>query len=561
MCFFQHHWVQVEPGIGLLESLDQARQVRPRFRTFFSGSVFECIQGYFLSLEARYRMLMSRFNEGSAVSETSNSIPESIDICVVGGGIAGILAAVRSARSNPQKKVTLFEKSGFLGGRQSPYRKPEEVIGASPSGQRAFRGYGLQIIPGDVFELLCSEIAGRDEKLLAELKEFSRPLGSEVGVVAAGKQTTVLREDLFSAAGFRAVGGPAAQKEWPVFEAMTEKNLTLEQDKLKDRSFAKVWDKGKKSAGSIVLAQYARLLGMADHWTSHLESLRQRIAGFGQEHVVISSGFFEKLETLLSVEDSSENSLVPNLHVKLASPILRANFQNQYLSPKQQVEKLYPEGIVAYTEAMAAGDDEDASKAPESKDESPESWHLATRKQSFSAEKLIVACSLWNTKSWLPKKYLPNELIQIAVKSLPVSLVVSHKVALADLPDEMLDLTIVPAENVQIWKLSKRHIYCQVAVSYEQSIQAKPVVNAIRKIRRSLRKLKEVYPQLEWQDEEHVALVSNGFEVDASAEFYSEVLEVNGAVQLNHLGFVGANFGPTYDGYSNLKYSIDAVGA
>ncbi len=507
-----------------------------------------------------------------------NSNIEPLDICVVGGGIAGILVALKAAKNNPSKNITLFEKKSFLGGRQSPYRESlltpssDEVDKPLIETNRQFRGYGLQVIPKDLFELVCKELACGNDAKLSKLQGLARKLSSEIGVIAAGKQSRLVREDLFSGAGFRAIGGAAAQKEWTLFESMTQKNLELDEDKLRERSFAKIWDKGKKSAGSIVLAQYASLLGVADHWTSHLESLRQRIEEFGTEHVVIDSGFFEHVETMLCGSDP----VFSNLEVKLNTPILRANFGDQYLSPKQRVEQLYPEGLVAYTEAMASesdpvltegssGDSEESTSKvdPEKMKEKPasERWHLATRKNSFEAKKLVIACSLWNTKSWLPKQYLPQQLIQIAVRSLPVSLVVSHKIATSDLPSEMCDLTIIPAENVQIWKLGKRHVYCQVAVSYEQSIQAKPVVNAIRKIRRSLRKLKDIYPDTEWQDEEHVALVSNGFEVDASAEFFAEVAKVDASVQLPHIGFVGANFGPTYAGYSNLKYSVNAIDA
>ncbi len=531
-----------------------------------------------------------------AVSNVPDSTFESIDMSIVGGGIAGILAAVKAAKKNPQNKVALFEKNSFLGGRHSPFRQPQEDASmneAEDTGltRSMFRGYGLQVIPREVFELLCCEVACGDEPTENKLLSFAQDLGSEVGIVAAGKEAKLKRQDLFSAAGFRAIGGAAAQKEWSIFEKITEKNLELDPYKLKDRSFAKVWDKGKKSAGSIVLAQYARLLGVADHWTSHLESLRQRIEEFSAEHVVIDLGFFEQIEAVLCSEDSP----LENLKVYLSTPILRATFQQKYLSPKEQVEQLYPEGVVAYTEAMAEGtegtevtdteaagaqnagseavgseandadppekpsQDSTSTKPRPAESQDPETWHFSTRKKTFSSAKLVIACSLWNTKTWLEKKYLPQQLVQIAVKSLPVSLVVSHKLATADLPEAMSDLTLIPAENVQIWKLGKQHVYCQVAVSYEQSIQAKPVVNAIRKIRRSLRKLSEVYPDLQWKDEEHVALVSNGFEVDASAEFYSEVGKVDSSVQLDHIGFAGANFGPTYAGFSNLKYSIDAI--
>ena len=115
------------------------------------------------------------------------------------------------------------------------------------------------------------------------------------------------------------------------------------------------------------------------------------------------------------------------------------------------------------------------------------SWHIAAQQGRFSARNLVVAQSPWQALTWLERKHIPIPVLKLGLKSKPVSIVTLCERLLA--PCILPDVTLVPAEGVELYHNRKQSICLQATIDYELSLDAPSVGKAIRRLKRAQRKV------------------------------------------------------------------------
>lgn len=421
---------------------------------------------------------------------------ENFDYIVAGGGVAGVAMASQLHRAHPSARILILEKEYSLGGRLRTSGRPED------GKKKCIHGYGLGAVSEDLLTFVNQEL---DQENPAAACDFHKQ--SRLGIIAAGRVNELPMNTMFSADGFRAIGGGAAAKEWKRDLAVVLGEDSDEEER-KNKTFLNLWKgKPKKSAGAIVLQHYARMVGIADTWSASLAAIKKRAE-------VYASGLrMGDLSKALEALTSRENvSLLENCRIGIAE-----------------------------------------------KDEAEGHWLLHTEQGEFTTNTLVVAQPPWQALDWLAKTYWPKDVLAITSKTTPVSIVSLATELVEGNAEDICDVLLLPAEEVQIVKGLNNEICFQATIDYEISLQSANVVKSIKKLKRARKKFMEAYPQCKLEGEA-VSLVPVGWSQSThlQAQEYIDKLDMN-EQNRDDLLFCGDAYGTSYDFDRNVIESIQTA--
>lgn len=176
------------------------------------------------------------------------------DIVIAGGGLAGLLSAIRIADQDRTARVAILERAPAIGGR----------LRNSSTG-RAGANYGLDAISPRLFDF-CNVTLRLDPEC-PDLAEMGRQ-DSEFGVMITGKVKTAPLADIASPKGARLLGGLAASKDWKdlreIIPSSEEGDVAVERAGA--QAFSNVWLHPRKAAPSVALEYVAAAMGIPDPW-------------------------------------------------------------------------------------------------------------------------------------------------------------------------------------------------------------------------------------------------------------------------------------------------------
>src|SRR5687768_10806412 len=124
---------------------------------------------------------------------------EEHDVIVVGGGMAGVLAAVRLHMARPQDRILLLEKETQLGGRAR----------SQGDDGRTF-GYGLNAISEDLYHFI--ERTLQEDPDAPDLEDLVGGKLETYGTLQSNKMRVLPIQDWYSKRGAKALGGLAAAR-------------------------------------------------------------------------------------------------------------------------------------------------------------------------------------------------------------------------------------------------------------------------------------------------------------------------------------------------------------
>jgi len=413
-----------------------------------------------------------------------------LDVLIAGAGTAGILTAARLIHDEPELKVALVEKEKIPGGRIR-----------SVSEECNLWGYGLSHISKSLLQY-WDQTLKLDPECIDISEANASPL-NRIGVLAAAKISELPVAEWFSKKGARAIGGGAAARDWKSIDTLSE---AFAAGKKKEQSFQGAWNGTRKSPAGIVIEHMAASFGIPDVWSSSTMALLHRAQQFSSDLMV--GDWNVPLETLITRIENHENA---SYHSDCT--IIGASYQ--------QEEK---------------------------------HWVVSTRGGIFLTKTLIVAQSPWDALKWLPKSYWPTDLLQLAIKTKPTSIVVLSEL-LEPESKEQIDLpqiTLIPAEGVQIYLLPSGELCYQATIDFETSLQAPDVGKAVRRLKRARKKLKSAVPNLE-SSGEHIALLSVGWAQPtgfSDQRMRPKMDPTN--LNTNTLMFCGDAYGSSLDGDQNI---------
>lgn len=359
---------------------------------------------------------------------------------------------------------------------------------------------GLDEVTPELFEFVRNTFQADPEA--QDLPRYISERHLNAGVLAGGKLVEFPISDLFAAKGARRIGGTTAQSAWSKVDEVFGQADTDEH--MAHSSFAKVWKHTRKNAASVVLEHFANGVGITDIWSSSVEALQQRSRAIQGGTI---TGDWEGAISELFGEAGC---------LKAAQLITDCRIVN------------------AIREADV--------------------WKLESEKGEFRAKSLIVAQSPWAALEWLPKQYWPLPVLEIALKTRPVSLVV-----LSEVIDHYVDLpamTFITSEKVFVSVKNKREICYKAPLDFEVTLDAPEVVKAVKRLKRARKKLLQQVPNLVTRGE-HLELLPVAWtqSTDSSDKRYFQRLEKK-AVNTASLAFCGDAYGTSYIGDINLRRSV-----
>lgn len=453
--------------------------------------------------------------------------PQSFDVIVAGGGIAGVLAAARLAAGRPELKIALLEKEAFLGGRAR-----------STDGERQSYGYGLNAVSSRLYEfwdqtVRAAESEGEDEATASALDSYLGRRHARLGVLAGSRIVSAAIEEWFTPKGARTLGGLSASRQWAEVETICRKGAAVADDADDDEEdgeaaeaaapakteragahaakahpFGHHWSQTRKAPAAVVLEHFGSAFGIPDVWSSAPTALAERAA-------------YHSGRLYAGACDEALGALAERAWFKRA--------------------------VTVFTSCRVVN----AVKGDAG-------WTVTGDAGAFTAPSLIVAQPPWQATAWLPRTQWPPHVLQIASKTKPVSVVVlAEKILVA--PADLPDVTLVPAERVQIVRNGADEISFQATIDFEQSLSAPTVVKAVKALKRARKKLLALYPG-SVTESNHVALQPVAWAQSPShTDRRSQARLGQKAINTKGLAFCGDAYGPSYDGDANLVGSVVAA--
>jgi len=442
------------------------------------------------------------------------------DVLIAGGGTAGILTAARLAAAHPGLSIALLEQGRTLGGRMRTSSPDDQV-----------HGYGLSAGSDDLFgvwQQALKDLGANADDLAALPLERQKSLG----ILASGRLVQQSIEEWFKAKGARLLGGLTASRQWGEVEEIIRQGASAahgvtpaaaahnrgeaedqseeQGDVVTSRShaFSHYWKQPRKVPAAIVLEHFASAVGIPDVWGAATAALAERSAFHSSQ---LHSGSWTQMMDILLAQPTFHNPV----HIETSNRLLHADF--------------------------CAG-----------------LWTITAEKGTYQARALVVAQSPWQAAQWLKRSLWPTHLLQVASKTKPVSMVVlTERLLFAeDVTHDLPDVTLVPAERVQIIRSGERELCFQATIDYELSLQAPAVIKAVKALKRARKKLQILFPDTV-SESGHVALLPVAWAQSPvhSDRRYLERLDRK-AFNSPTLAFCGDAYGGRYDGDANLILSV-----
>ncbi len=364
--------------------------------------------------------------------------------------------------------------------------------------------FGLNTISRPLFEFWNQSLKFSPDS--PDLDQFSIGRQSQIGSMSGSDLGVMPIEGFFAPKGARLIGGLTASREWAAVEEILK---TVAADpETSESSISSVWKLNRKGPAAIVIEQMAHAFGIPDIWSCSVRALIERSRYHTSQLI---SGKWQ--QALLKMSEVLSGAGGFQLHL------------NSMVGSAKQVDGL---------------------------------WHLHTGAGNITAKALVVAQPVWDAINWLPQDYWPAQVLSVALKSKPVSVVsISDRmVTKLDLPQ----VIIVPAEDTQIViSPDKGEIVFQSTLDYELSLQAPECVKAVKRVKRARKKFQNAVKEVELFGE-HIALSPVGWaqSTTASDRRHFERLGKQNFCEKN-LGFCGDNYGSSYDGDDNLMKSVLSV--
>lgn len=359
-------------------------------------------------------------------------------------------------------------------------------------------GYGFQAITPRLYEFWNQALKSDPEA--DDLPSLVNNRLKLAGILMGNKMTEVDSTLLFSDRGARALGGLAASRQWPEVKSLFEAEDRFEH------TFADRWKAPRKSPATLVLETYAQAFGVNNIWECSPGGIAERIAPLS---ALPYSGDWQRALDALVQPYLSRGQLT----LELDARVIDATYSEQ------------------------------------------EGWELDTAKGTFKAKSIVVAQPPWTAFQWLPKQLWPAQLATMVSKTKPVSAVtLSCSIEAGDV-SELPQLIFIPSESCQAI-VSSSEIVIQATIDYEMSMVAPDVVKSVKRLKRALKKLLLVVPDVK-TGIEHVALVPVSWAqtLNTSERKHIDKLKMN-ALQKPHLAFCGDAYGQSLDGDTNLIESV-----
>lgn len=184
-------------------------------------------------------------------------------------------------------------------------------------------------------------------------------------------------------------------------------------------------------------------------------------------------------------------------------------------------------------------------------------WDLKLEKRNIYGKTLVVAQSPWEALPWLKRDHAPANLINIALKYSPLSVV--SLITKLDKEYEFLDRILIPSEKSQVFKLSPQEICIQVIIDYETFLDAPRVVQAVKQAKRSKAKFCKNFGFDEPKDE-FLSLRSVAWTHDSHHDARKQIDDYDvQKINSKNLVFCGDSYGNSYDPDQNLIKSLLAA--
>ncbi len=364
---------------------------------------------------------------------------------------------------------------------------------------------GLDHIGQNLYEFLNQTLKLSPD--CPDLETLAPDRQKTVASLSGSELSQIPVELFFGPKGARVIGGAAGAREWTALDEALSKAQSSEDNA--DSAISQIWSINRKSPTAVTVEHMAHVFGIPDLWTAGARAFVERA----------------KYHT-------------SKLHSGNWQTVLKHILENAGLGS----------GVELRLDSMVG-----------SAKWNDDAWTLETRAGDVIAKSLVVAHSPWEAIQWLPKDYWPTQVLNLALKSKPVSVVLLSE-KLVNAPETMPDVIIVPSEEVQIIiDRARNSITMQATVDYEMTMQAPECVKAVKRLKRARRKLQNVFADLK-TDGEHLGLLPIGWS-QSSAASDRRWFERIGKAKINakNLYFCGDSYGSSYDGDENIVRSVVGV--
>ncbi len=435
-------------------------------------------------------------------SSTETKLKRNYDIAIVGGGVAGVLAYNRLKSLLPEAQIVLLEAENVPGG-----RRRISDFSESPS----YRSYGLSLLSRQLLSF-CYELhkqAHLEDSVAEELfNSFHQP---EVVCLTGGKliskKTTdeILSVDIIKKLG----GGSAGDQLKTYLEKVASDSVSDPDGHV--HPLSRSWPGNRKDVALQIIDKILYYFGGADSWNIHEGTL----------NYLISSGISDQrlgdVNTLCRI-------LLKDYDKDLENCFFGARVFNAVLNADKM-------------------------------------WEISAGGQVTTCQALVCCQSPWEALRWLNKDHVPADVLQLAAKVQPTSLV-SLSTVLDESSGEnpLPDVCFVISEDAQAIKTSHNELVFRTAIPFEHSLQSPSVLKAIKSLKRAQKKYATQFDVPLDLRAEHVALLTSAWTVSlaASDRKYFERMEKQ-KFQSEKLLFIGDAYGECLNGDDNIIKSLLAA--
>ncbi len=415
------------------------------------------------------------------------------DVLIIGAGLPAALLAQRWGESSSHKKIALLDHS------------PPVNSSPTPGDEESFSSPENFTVMG---EKLYSFVKNSASPSSAETKptDHFRSLASEILAFNKGKSTSIPLGDLETEKGVgKLLGGTSYGKAWGQVSPLLKKSEEIKS------SFFPVLQKKLKITRKHPLTQMLANLGDFLQIPEILDSPPQVIAerladATGTKYIGPTRELVQSL--LKDFVEKDQKEFIENTHIISAT----------YEKPR---------------------------------------WILETSRGNFYTKTLVVTDNPWGALNWIDHKELPKEVINLAMKTKPVSAVWLREPWEEEPPTH--PSLFITSEGVHGF-FRDRTLFLKKPLDYELSLSAPCVVKAIKSLKRARKKLGPLPTTSSPKVREHISLdpFSGCQPLSFLEQRYSQKLDPE-AINSPTLLFCGPAYGPSSLGDQNIIQSTLAA--